>query len=206
MSTVTDSQDCVSDICEVIYEITPNPVCEILADIFENTERPDKIAVAIDRISRDITIVYQDLDDSWFKELAEALGQHYPKMKVLYISGYTDNEIVQHGVNKEIGKTPIENDSVSSFNEDTKTGNWSFNDLNKYIEEIRGSPEKIDFISLFNNIDPNCEVYYYINGDKISSEDITTFINKVKFGGTERLVPNSLKYNPQGKLIEFGQE
>ncbi|MCK4510146.1 T9SS type A sorting domain-containing protein, partial [bacterium] len=31
VSTVTDSQDCVSDICEVIYEIIPNPVCEILA-------------------------------------------------------------------------------------------------------------------------------------------------------------------------------
>ncbi|MCD4731327.1 MAG: BACON domain-containing protein [Bacteroidales bacterium] len=115
-------------------------------------------------------------------------------------------EIVQHGVNKEIWGTPIENDSVSSFNEDTKTGNWSFNDLNKYIEEIRGSPEKIDFISLFNNIDPNCEVYYYINEEKISVEDITTFINKIKFGGTEKLVPNSLKYNSQGKLIEFGQE
>lgn len=115
-------------------------------------------------------------------------------------------EIVQHGVNKEIGITPVENDSVASFNEDGETGNWSFNDLNKYIEGIRGSSDKIDFSSLFKNIDPNCEVYYYINEEKYSVEDITTFMNKIKFGGTEKLVPNSLKYNSQGKLIEFGQE
>jgi len=115
-------------------------------------------------------------------------------------------EIVQLGANNEIEKTIIENDSISSIKKHTETGNWNFNDLNRYIEGIRGSSDKVDFSEVFKNIDPNCEVYYYINGDKISSEDITTFINKVKFGGTEKLVPNSLKYNPQGKLIEFGQE
>ncbi len=105
-----------------------------------------------------------------------------------------------------IGKTTSVNDSISSPDENIETGNWSFNDLNKYIEGIRGSSENIDFSSLFNDIDPNCEVYYYINGEKISVEDITTFLNKIKFGGSEKVVPNSLKYNSQGKLIEFGQE
>lgn len=115
-------------------------------------------------------------------------------------------EIIQLGEDEGIGKTSTENDTVSSFNESIETGNWSFNDLNSYIEGIRGSSDNIDFNSLFNDIDPNCEVYYYINGEKISSEDVTTFLNKIKFGGSEKLVPNSLKYNSQGKLIEFGQE
>lgn len=115
-------------------------------------------------------------------------------------------EIVQMGVVDETGKTSLESDTTKSTEDNIISGNWNFDDLNVYIEKLRGSSEKIDFSILFNNIDPNCEVYYYINGEKISVEDITTFINKIKFGGTEKLVPNSLKYNSQGKLIEFGQE
>jgi two-component SAPR family response regulator len=32
------------------------------------------------------------------RELAEKLGSLLPKMKVLYMSGYTDDAIVHHGV------------------------------------------------------------------------------------------------------------
>ena len=32
------------------------------------------------------------------KELNSMLIQKYPHMKVLYMSGYTDNSIVQHGI------------------------------------------------------------------------------------------------------------
>ena len=32
------------------------------------------------------------------KELSEKLFEEYPKLKVLYISGYTDNAIAHHGV------------------------------------------------------------------------------------------------------------
>jgi hypothetical protein len=45
---------------------------EILADIFDNTEALDKITVEIDPVSRSVTIRYEDLDDEWFRELAEA--------------------------------------------------------------------------------------------------------------------------------------
>jgi len=128
-------------------------------------------------------------------------------MRVMFGNNISKSiEIVQHGINKKITKTGMENDTISSNKKYAETGNWNFNDLNKYIEGIRGSSDKIVFSEVFKNIDPNCEVYYYINGDKISAEDITTFLNKIKFGGREKLVPNSLKYNSQGKLIEFGQE
>jgi FixJ family two-component response regulator len=32
------------------------------------------------------------------KEAAERLQPFYPRMKVIYMSGYTDNAIVEHGV------------------------------------------------------------------------------------------------------------
>ncbi|MBU3980582.1 MAG: response regulator, partial [Proteobacteria bacterium] len=32
------------------------------------------------------------------KELSEKLQPFYPRMKVIYMSGYTDNAIVEHGV------------------------------------------------------------------------------------------------------------
>ena len=47
------------------------------------------------------------------KELAARLALHHPEMKVLFMSGYTDNAIVHHGVLDEgvsfIGKpyTPL---------------------------------------------------------------------------------------------------
>ena len=88
-----------------------------------------------------------------------------------------------------------------------KSDKWTFDDLSSYIEEIRGTSETINFDELFKHIDPDCEVYYYINGEKMSSsEDITTFINRIKFGAADKIVVNSIKYNSQGKIIEFCQE
>jgi len=40
-----------------------------LADIFENSERPDKMSISLDKVSRSITVTYEDLDDEWFGEL-----------------------------------------------------------------------------------------------------------------------------------------
>lgn len=45
---------------------------ELLADIFGNTEAREKISVVLDPTSRSITVHYEDLDDEWFRELAEA--------------------------------------------------------------------------------------------------------------------------------------
>ncbi|RLD60837.1 MAG: hypothetical protein DRJ05_03840 [Bacteroidetes bacterium] len=83
---------------------------------------------------------------------------------------------------------------------------WTFDDLNGFVENIRGTDAAIDFDEIYKHIDPKCEVYFYINGDKMNSEDVTTFINKIKFGGFEKLVSNTVKYNDMGKIIEFGQE
>ena len=47
----------------------------ILVDIFSNTELPDKVEITLDPISRDVTIVYKDCDDEWFRELIEAKGK-----------------------------------------------------------------------------------------------------------------------------------
>ncbi len=86
------------------------------------------------------------------------------------------------------------------------TDKWTFEDLNGFVEKIRGTDAVIDFDELYNHIDPKCEVYFYINGDKMGSEDISTFINKIKFGGLEAVVANTVKYNSKGKILEFGQE
>lgn len=51
--------------------ITPEQQA-ILADIFANSERPDKITVRLDPVSRTVTVVYEDLDEEWFKELTDA--------------------------------------------------------------------------------------------------------------------------------------
>ena len=43
---------------------------EILADIFENIERPDKIRISLEKDARTMTVVYEHLDCEWFKELS----------------------------------------------------------------------------------------------------------------------------------------
>lgn len=42
---------------------------ETLADIFANSERPDKMTIERDPISRTVTITYEDMDEQWFEEL-----------------------------------------------------------------------------------------------------------------------------------------
>lgn len=46
---------------------------EVLAGIFENSERPDKISIIADPVSRTVHITYEDMDEEWFKEIVEAL-------------------------------------------------------------------------------------------------------------------------------------
>lgn len=40
-----------------------------LVEIFEDTERYDKLKITLDTVSRNVTIIYEDLDDEWFHEL-----------------------------------------------------------------------------------------------------------------------------------------
>ena len=47
----------------------------ILADIFENSERPDKINISLNSVEKTITITYEHLDKEWYRELSEALIQ-----------------------------------------------------------------------------------------------------------------------------------
>jgi len=42
---------------------------EILADIFTNSERPDKMKISVDKETNSITVIYEDLDEEWLKEL-----------------------------------------------------------------------------------------------------------------------------------------
>ena len=45
---------------------------ELLLDIFENTEALQKIIITLDPLTRDVTILYEDCDDEWFRELQAA--------------------------------------------------------------------------------------------------------------------------------------
>jgi len=47
----------------------------ILAEIFSESERPDKISVKLDSVSKSMTVTYVGLDEDWFDELSEACGQ-----------------------------------------------------------------------------------------------------------------------------------
>lgn len=44
---------------------------ELLKDIINNTELPDKMSIRLDSVSRTLSIEYEDLDDEWFKEMLE---------------------------------------------------------------------------------------------------------------------------------------
>ena len=44
---------------------------ELLKDIINSTERPDKITVRLDPVSRTMAVEYGDLDDEWFREMLE---------------------------------------------------------------------------------------------------------------------------------------
>ena len=43
----------------------------LLQDIINNTERIDKMTVFLDPRTRSMTVEYYDLDDEWFKEMAD---------------------------------------------------------------------------------------------------------------------------------------
>ena len=46
---------------------------EHLKDIFNNTEGLGKITVRLDPFTRTLTVEYYDLDDEWFREMAEMM-------------------------------------------------------------------------------------------------------------------------------------
>jgi hypothetical protein len=52
-----------------ISQKTLDALCEALC----NTERPDKITVTTDSVSRSVTIVYEDMDDDYYSEVTESL-------------------------------------------------------------------------------------------------------------------------------------
>ena len=45
----------------------------LLRNIFEETEALDKITVTVDRVSRSVTICYEDIDDNDFNEVCKEL-------------------------------------------------------------------------------------------------------------------------------------
>jgi hypothetical protein len=67
-------------------DLQPIPL-GILADVFSNTERPDKISVTLAKTTRDLIVEYRDLDDEWFKELSAALTE--PETDIPGIRGTT---------------------------------------------------------------------------------------------------------------------
>ncbi len=48
----------------------------VLVDILCHTEALDKIVLTLDPISRSVTIVVNDLDDSWFQEIEPSNSGH----------------------------------------------------------------------------------------------------------------------------------
>lgn len=49
---------------------------ELLKDIINNTERPDKITLRLDPVSRTMAVEYDDLDDEWFREMLSLEGRN----------------------------------------------------------------------------------------------------------------------------------
>jgi len=43
---------------------------DLLKDIVNNTERPDKLTIALDHETRTMVVTYDNMDDEWFKEMA----------------------------------------------------------------------------------------------------------------------------------------
>jgi len=46
---------------------------DALNEVLCNTERPDKITVTADPVSRSITVVYEDMDQQDYEEITETL-------------------------------------------------------------------------------------------------------------------------------------
>lgn len=47
---------------------------ELLKDIINNTERPDKMTVRLDPESTTMVIEYDDIDHEWFMEMLELMS------------------------------------------------------------------------------------------------------------------------------------
>lgn len=58
----------LAPICPHTYMPITKDQQEILAEIFSESERPDKMSIKLNA-DRSIIIVYDDLDDEWFNEL-----------------------------------------------------------------------------------------------------------------------------------------
>lgn len=46
---------------------------ELLKDIINNTERPDKLTISLDTVSRTMVVEYYNMDNEWFKEILELM-------------------------------------------------------------------------------------------------------------------------------------
>lgn len=44
---------------------------EILAEIFTESERPDKMDITFDAFTKTVTITYEDLDEEWWFDLTK---------------------------------------------------------------------------------------------------------------------------------------
>jgi two-component system cell cycle sensor histidine kinase/response regulator CckA len=77
-------------------------VAEVNVDITER-KREEAIKVAKEHGGNGVHLLLTDVVMPRMRgsELAKTLGALLPKMKVLYISVYTDNAIVHHGVPEE---------------------------------------------------------------------------------------------------------
>ena len=59
--------------CKISDAVASTETLEVLDDIFGNMERPDKVKIGLDPVTKNITIVYEDADDSWYKEVFDSL-------------------------------------------------------------------------------------------------------------------------------------
>lgn len=47
---------------------------EILAEIFSESERPDKMKIELDPVTRRLIVVYEDIDNEWYNDLIEVIS------------------------------------------------------------------------------------------------------------------------------------
>jgi DNA-binding NtrC family response regulator len=82
-------------------------VAEILKgqgyEVIEASDGEEAVKVARENIGKKIHLLLTDvvMPGMSGRELAVALGLQHPNIKVLYMSGYTNNAIVNHGVLEE---------------------------------------------------------------------------------------------------------
>ncbi len=108
---------------------------------------------------------------------------------------------------EESDEVSVPEDAVEEPGEEIIFEKWEFDDLNSYLDGIRNTESEINFAELYKYIDPGCDVYRYVNGERTSSyQSVNEFLQKIQLIGTGVVVENSLKYNSKGKITEFGQQ